>query len=168
MKAQLRVEAGPLTAVALLAVIGVLIALVLQHAYGYAPCPWCSLQRLIHLLIALLALVALALRRQRRLASALAAGIPVLALAGSAAALHQHSVAAASDSCALTLADRVMGSFRLPELWPMMFEATARCDEANLPWLGIPFALWSLGLFMVLLLIGLRAFRYRPPSMFLR
>jgi disulfide bond formation protein DsbB len=50
----------------------------------------------------------------------------------------------------------------------MMFEATARCDEANLPWLGIPFALWSLGLFMVLLLIGLRAFRYRPPSMFLR
>jgi disulfide bond formation protein DsbB len=61
-----------------------------------------------------------------------------------------------------------MGSFRLPELWPMMFEATARCDEANLPWLGIPFALWSLGLFMVLLLIGLRAFRYRPPSMFLR
>lgn len=168
MKAQLRVEAGPLIAVALLAIVGVLIALVLQHAHGYAPCPWCTLQRLIHLLIALLALVALALRRQRRLACTLAAGVPLLALAGSAAALYQQLVAAASDSCALTLADRVMGALRLPDLWPMMFEATARCDEANLPWLGIPFALWSLGLFAVLLLTALRAFRYRPPSMFLR
>ncbi len=169
MQAQFRVEAGPLLAVTILSASGVAVALFLQWAYAYAPCPWCTLQRLLYLLITLCALVGLALRRrQRGLACAAAGMVAVLALAGMAAALYQHRVAAVSDSCALTLADRLMGALLLPDLWPLMFEATARCDEANLPWLGLPFALWSLGLFAVLLLLALRAFRYRSPPMFLK
>jgi hypothetical protein len=31
-----------------------------------------------------------------------------------------------------------------------MFEATARCDEADRPWLGLPFSLWGAALFVVL------------------
>lgn len=49
-----------------------------------------------------------------------------------------------------------------------MFEARARCDEANLPWLGVPFAIWSLTLFIALALLGLRVFRSRPPTLFLK
>jgi disulfide bond formation protein DsbB len=73
----------------------------------------------------------------------------LLSVAGVATAIYQHVVAARSDSCALTLADRVIGGLRLVEFWPAMFEATARCDEANLPWLGVPFALWGALTFLI-------------------
>lgn len=164
----LRIARGPLVAVALLAFSAIGLALILQHAYGYAPCPWCTFQRLIFLLIGFLALVVLLFPRRARASVWIAAWIPVLALGGAAAAWHQHTVAAQSDSCALTLADRVMGALGLPELWPAMFEATARCDEANLPWLAVPFAIWSLLLYLVLTLLGVWAFRSRPHTLFLK
>jgi disulfide bond formation protein DsbB len=80
-------------------------------------------------------------------ASALAA---MLSLSGVAVALYQHQVAAQSASCNLTLADRIISTLGLADLWPAMFEATARCDEADRPWLGLPFSLWGAALFVVL------------------
>ena len=165
---RIRVVPIPLIAVAVLAFGAVALAWVLQHQFGYAPCPWCTFQRLLYLLIGALALLAAGVHRRGTLAIALGASVPLLALGGVLAAWHQHTVAAQSDSCALTLADRVLGALNLPDLLPTMFEATARCDEANLPWLGVPFALWSLALFCILALLSLRAFRLRPHTLFLK
>lgn len=168
MAIALRLDARALIAVAVIAWGAVALALLLQHGFGYEPCPWCTLQRLIYLLIGLAAALALLLRSARRFALATAALVPLAAIAGAFAAWHQHTVSARSDSCALTFADRFMGALWLPELWPAMFEARARCDEANLPWLGVPFALWSLAMFTLLAVLGLRAFRSRPPTLFLK
>ena len=74
----------------------------------------------------------------------------VLSLSGVAVALYQHQVAAQSASCNLTLADRIISTLGLADIWPAMFEATARCDEADRPWLGLPFSLWGAALFAVL------------------
>lgn len=164
----LRLDSRALSAVALLAFGAIALAVVLQHGFDYEPCPWCTLQRLIYLLIGLAAVLAMLLRRSRAVALAIAAIVPVASIAGAFAAWHQHSVAALSDSCALTFADRFMGALWLPDLWPAMFEARARCDEANLPWLGVPFALWSLAMFVLLAGLGLRAFRARPTTLFLK
>ena len=164
----LRLDSRMLGVVVLLSFGAILLALVLQHRFGYEPCPWCTLQRLIYVLIGLAAGGAILLRRSRRVALAMGAIVPAASITGGFAAWHQHSVAATSDSCALTFADRLMGALGLPELWPAMFEARARCDEANLPWLGVPFSIWSLVLFVLLAGLGFRAFRSRPPTLFLK
>ena len=139
-----------LAAVGLVAAGALVLAAYLQHVRGFEPCPWCVLQRLLVLLVALAAGIGALLPMgagQSRAASAVAAAL--LSVAGFATAIYQHVFAARSDSCALTLADRVIGGLRLAEFWPAMFEATARCDEANLPWLGVPFALWGALTFLI-------------------
>ena len=153
----------------LLAVVGMvgvgalLLAAFLQHARGFEPCPWCVLQRLVLLVVTAFAWLGVALAGR---APALGRGAGVLALVfslwGIAAALYQHFVAARSPSCALTLADRIVVGLGLPDLWPAMFEATARCDEADLPWLGVPFSLW--GALTFLIAAGACALAIRPGT----
>ena len=74
----------------------------------------------------------------------------LLALAGCgiAAALWQHFVAAASASCNLTLADRIVSGLQLDALMPDVFQATANCAEAAVDLFGIPYEFWSLALFV--------------------
>lgn len=64
-----------------------------------------------------------------------------------AAALWQHFVAARSDSCAVSLADRIVYGLHLDTLWPDVFFAGAGCANATANLLGVPFPLWSFGLF---------------------
>ncbi len=45
----------------------------------------------------------------------------------------------------------------LDELLPSVFKATAACDEANAPMLGIPYSLWSAALALILLACVVRA-----------
>jgi disulfide bond formation protein DsbB len=121
-------------------------ALVAQHQFGMQPCPWCILQRLLFITLAVLGLVAAALpvASLRRLLSAL--GLP-LAIGGGAAALWQHFVAAKSASCNLTLADKIVGFFGFDTRWPEVFEVRANCADAAVNILGVPFEFWSLALF---------------------
>lgn len=123
-------------------------ALVSQHVYDIQPCPWCVLQRLVFAVIGAAALVGLAWRAAAgaRVASALIAG---LALAGIATALWQHFVAAASASCALTFADRVMNATGLNERFPDLFMAYASCADAKIALAGVPYEFFSLALFVV-------------------
>jgi disulfide bond formation protein DsbB len=113
------------------------------------PCPWCTLQRLIFLLVALAASFAAAapspgLRRWL-------AGLGLaLSMAGGASALWQHFVAAASDSCKLTLADKILDRLGLFDLAPSVFAPQASCADAAVSLLGLPYALWSLALFLVM------------------
>ena len=134
--------------IALACVAAVAAALVSQHAFGMEPCPWCVLQRVIFLAIALACVIGLLWRNAvgRALAGTLAL---LLALAGIASALWQHFYAAVSPSCNLTLADKILNALSLPSLLPDVFSPRASCADAAVSLLGISYDLWGLALFVV-------------------
>lgn len=138
-----------LLAMAALCVGAVATALVSQHVFDMQPCPWCILQRVIYLAIALLCLIGAAWSQPtaRR-------GIGVLALllagCGAASALYQQLVASKTASCGLTFADTVISALGLNGVLPDLLRVTANCAEASVSLLGGPYAYWSLALFVVL------------------
>jgi len=136
-------------AIALIALAAVGAALVSQHAFGMEPCPWCVLQRLIFVGIALAALIGLAWRAA---AGRVVAGILVLllALAGIASAAWQHFYAAPSGSCNLTLADKIINGIGLDAMVPDVFAPRATCADAAVSLFGVPYDFWSLALFALL------------------
>ena len=144
-----------LSAVILGSLAAVAAALVSQHVMDMMPCAWCVLQRLIFVAMAAAALLGLLLpgRTGTRIGAMLAL---VLAVCGIAAALWLHFVAGASTSCAMSLADRVMGATGLDSRWPEVFAAYASCGDAKVTLLGLPYEFWSLGLFALLGLMALR------------
>lgn len=127
--------------------VSVALALLAQHKFGMEPCPWCILQRMIFIALAVLCPLAAAMPATlRRGLSALT--VP-LTLAGIGSALWQHFVAAKSSSCALTFADKVISFFGADTRWPKVFEVRASCADAAASILGVPFEFWSLALFAV-------------------
>ena len=139
---------GIALAIALASFGAVGAALVSQHVFDMQPCPWCILQRLVFVVIGAAALLALALPGLlRRL---LAGAVLLLAGAGSAAALYQHFVAAKSQSCNLTLADRIVSGLGLDSLLPAVFQVTASCADAAVNLAGVPYDVWSLALFVLI------------------
>jgi disulfide bond formation protein DsbB len=144
-----------LVLVALLAYAAVASAVVGQYQFNMQPCPWCTLQRFLFLVVGTLALLGAALPAPK-LRRVLAGLMAVVALSGASAAVWQHFVAAKSSSCKLTLADRIMQGLGLFDLAPDLFVPTASCADAAVNLLGIPYAIWSLGLFLLCALIGNR------------
>ena len=96
-----------LIALACFAAVGA--ALISQYRFDMQPCPWCTLQRLIFLIVGSFALLGV-LIPSNGVRRVLAFGGLLFALAGAGRALWQHLVAAKSDSCALTLADRIQAA----------------------------------------------------------
>lgn len=144
------------TLLAALAAVGA--ALISQHQFNMQPCPWCVLQRIIFLAMALGCLIGLVGRHW--LARCLAASLTlILAGCGIAAALWQHFVAAKSASCALTFADKVIIYGELDSYFPEIFAVRASCSEAATQLLGIPYEFWSLALYMVLAGMMVQTFR---------
>jgi protein dithiol:quinone oxidoreductase len=140
--------------VAIACTAAVVAALVSQHAFGMEPCPWCALQRTIFVAIALVCGLGLVFRHVGgRVAAAVLTLL--LALSGIAAALWQHYYAAASASCNLTLADRILNALQLPHLLPDVFAPRATCADAAVDLFGIPYDFWSLALFVLVGLVAL-------------
>ncbi len=145
---------------ALTGVAAVGAALVSQHVFGMEPCPYCVLQRVIFLAIAIAC--GLGLIWSNASGRRIAAGLGLLlGVGGIVTALYQHFVAAASASCNLTLADRIVGGMRLDSLWPDVFSARANCADAAVDLFGIPYEFWSLALFIALAAAMIRVLR-RP------
>ena len=143
----------PATVLALIALLcfgSVGLALVSQYQFDMQPCPWCTFQRLIFLLIGSFAVLGLVLSNGIR--RVLAAGGLMLAVCGMASALWQYFVAAKSDSCNLTLADRIMKALGLYDHAPQVFAPMASCAEASITLMGIPYAFWSLFVFLLVAL----------------
>jgi disulfide bond formation protein DsbB len=110
------------------------------------PCAWCVLQRLLTVLIAVLALIGAAgvARWRRGWRAGWAMSLAALAILGLIAAWYQQTVAAQALSCAWTWADRTLMASHLPDLWPAFFEPRANCAQASQErLLGLPWALWS-------------------------
>ncbi len=144
-----------LIGIVVLSLLAVAAALVTQHVYDMQPCPWCVLQRLIFVAIAIAALLGLAWRSALgQTLSALA--IVALSVCGVAAALWQHFVAAASSSCNQTLADRIISGLRLDAVLPEIFQARANCADAAVKLLGMSYEFWSLALFMLMAIVAMR------------
>lgn len=148
-------QRSALVALALLCLVAVGAALVSQHVFDMQPCPWCILQRVIFVLIAGLLLLGAFLPGRFAFV-----GLAVLAaLAGIAAALYQHFVAAKSTSCNLTLADKIVSGIGLDKLLPPVFEVRASCADAAVDLLHLPYEFWSLGLYVVLAVMAIWALR---------
>ena len=138
-------------------------ALVTQHAFDMQPCPWCILQRVIFVAIALTAMFGLMGLKLRLPIAYRGSAIlmTALSLGGIVAALWQHFVAAASASCDLTLADRIVSGLGVDVLWPQVFAPYASCAEAKATLLGIPYQFYSLTLFVALGMVAVTLLRQR-------
>jgi disulfide bond formation protein DsbB len=147
-------QRGWLVAIAVLCLGAVGAALFTQYAWDMLPCPWCILQRLLFVVIAILALAG-AFLPGRIVFAGLAA---LTAFGGIAAALYQHFVAAKSTSCNLTLADKIVGATGLDRALPYVFEVKASCADAAVNLGGMPYEFWSLGLFVVVVVLVLASF----------
>jgi disulfide bond formation protein DsbB len=91
-----------------------------------------------------------------------------LALAGVAAAAWQSFGPVDAAGCSLTLADRIVQATTLDIRLPFLFSATANCDEANVPLLGIPFAVWSMLTFAIIALLMMIASKSTSTSTLFR
>ena len=133
-------------------VAGVAAALLAQYRFAMRPCPWCIVQRLVYVVIAVVCIVGAPGRwpRPAALLTVLWAGL------GIASAVWQHLVAAKQFSCDLTAADRVITALRLEAIAPWLFQVTASCAEAAVSLAGGPFEYWSLALYA---LVGAAALR---------
>ena len=113
------------------------------------PCAWCVFQRLIYLVLAVIA--ALGATSQGLIARLTCAMLSLsLAVAGVLAAWFQAQVASQSFSCAQTLADLLMTQTGLETAIPALFGIYASCMEARVKVFGLEYAYWSLLLFVVL------------------
>lgn len=149
-----------LALIALASVGAVGFALFAQYQLNMQPCPWCILQRVLFLLIALLAgLGALVGARPVTVLASLL--IVASAAGGAASAWYQHFVAAKTASCNLTLADRIVSSIHLDTALPAAFEVRASCADAASNLIGVPFEFWSLALYVVLAVAALWCLRAR-------
>jgi protein dithiol:quinone oxidoreductase len=135
-----------LTAIAFVSFAAVGAALLSQHLLGLLPCAWCIFQRLLFIVICVVATLGAALggRVARRISLIL---VMLVSLVGIAAAWHQWTVASQSLSCDQTLADRLVVGSGLDAAMPWLFGIYANCMDAAVSILGLDFAVWSLVLY---------------------
>ena len=146
-----------LTAIGVLALGAVGLAALAQYAFDMQPCPWCVLQRLIYIVVGVLALLAAVLSG---LARRLVIGLALLGtLGGVASALWQQLHAVNENSCDLSLAERIITALHLDSLVPQLFIAYASCADAAVSVLRIPFAVWSCAMYAILSLLLLWTLR---------
>jgi len=156
VRIRLRV-AHVLAGVAGVAFTALAVALVAQYEFDMQPCPWCVLQRLICIVVGVLAAVGAVSGGIVRRA---AVGLATLgSLAGAAAALWQQFFAASENSCDISLAGRIVSGWLRLDRLSDIFVAYASCGDAAVSVLGVPFAIWSCLQF--LMLAGLSAWSLR-------
>ncbi len=156
MRIQLRLP-HILLAIGLVALGAVGVALIAQYKFDMQPCPWCVLQRVIYIVVGVLALLGAALSG---LARRLVVGLAFLGtLSGIATALYTQLHAVNEASCDLSLADRIVAKLQLDRMLPQVFEARSSCADAAVSILGVPFTVWSCILYVILALLLLWSLR---------
>ncbi|MCX8146085.1 MAG: disulfide bond formation protein B [Azovibrio sp.] len=117
----------------------------LQEWYRLNPCPLCIFQRLLYLLLAVVALLGAALPRAQRGASL---GVAALAVAGLATAAYQSLMQAFPDvvsECSYVdpgPIERLVDWLGMQ--YPPLFMATGFCGSREWEFLGLSMANWSL------------------------
>ena len=127
----------------------VALGLELQQLYRLAPCPFCIFQRLLYIVIGLVALLGLVLPVGRLLWAAL---IAALAAGGAAVAGYQSWMQAfphLATECGYsdpTLIERLVDWLGMQ--WPGLFLATGFCTSREWEFLGLSMANWSFLVFV--------------------
>jgi len=127
----------------------VAVGLELQQMYRLAPCPFCIFQRLLYIVIGLVALLGLVLPVGRLLWAAL---IAALAAGGAAVAGYQSWMQAfphLATECGYsdpTLIERLVDWLGMQ--WPGLFLATGFCTSREWEFLGLSMANWSFLVFV--------------------
>ncbi len=154
-----------LIAIVCLAAVG--FALFSQYVLDMQPCAWCVFQRLIFLVIAGICLLA-NLFRSGFLQKFFAFTTFALSVGGILSAWYQYSVAANMFSCDMTFADQFMAKWTgLDGMVPWLFGIYSSCMDAKVDLLGIEYALWALGLFVVIAVMALIVlFKHEPREIF--
>lgn len=142
-----------LISVACLAIVGG--ALYLQHVKDLEPCPWCIVQRLGFLLIALIALVG-ALARPSGGGVTVFAGLGgLVAAAGIAAAgyhIYLQSDEARANACVGSVVEKLLDTSRIGKWIPPLLQYDGPCTLKPWALLGLSIPEWSLVGFVVMLL----------------
>jgi disulfide bond formation protein DsbB len=145
-------------AIGIACALALLMALVLQFAFGFAPCNLCLWERWPYLVAAAAAVGALIVDTPR---AALAA-IAVILLGGTAlAAYHvgvEQGVFALPESCAAPARAQ-----SIEQLRQMLIEAPPRCDQVTAQFLGLSLATWNLVLSAALTLVAAFGFAWTRP-----
>lgn len=142
--------------VACLALLG--FALYLQHVKGLDPCPWCVVQRLGFMLIALIALIG-ALHRPG-IAGVVAYSLLGLAasLAGIAAGAYHvwlQSDPVRAAKCVGSPVERILDALQLGRIAPPLLQYDGPCTLKPWSLLGLSIPEWSLAWFVLFALVFL-------------
>jgi len=144
-------------------------ALILQHLQGQAPCPLCILQREGFLLFGLIALAAAVHNPARRGAAIYAAGTALAALSGLGVAIwHVWTLHHPKFGCGIDVMEEFVNDLPTAKLLPFMFRASGDCSARHDPIFGLQVPEWSLVWFSLLLVsavfFAVKWRRARPAS----
>lgn len=150
-----------LISLSLVCVSAVAFAVFSQQVWDMRPCPWCIIQRMLFITIAIIAVIGAVLARTRRSSQTFRrpriaywpwVAIALLAAFGAGSAIYQNLVAANQASCSISHAQSFVMATGLDELLPSLFLVTGSCaDAATAKLLGIPYELASAALFAVII-----------------
>ncbi len=141
------------------------VALYLQHVTHLDPCPWCVVQRILFVLIGLIALAG-ALHRPRAFGlTAYAIVIGLLSMSGIAAATYHinlQSNPARAAQCAGSIVERLLDLSGLGNMIPPLFQYDGPCTLKPWSMLGLSIPEWSLvGFVLILIAMAVALLRRR-------
>ncbi len=119
---------------------------VLAQTMNLAACPLCVLQRMLYLLLALEAALALSMARASAVRRLMALAMAATAFTGAWIAAYQTWLQRFAKGVSCT-ADQPWWEHFVNwagAQWPLLFEASGLCSEASWKFLGLSIAEWSL------------------------
>lgn len=131
------------------------IALGHQHYFGVPPCAWCVFQRLVYIVIAFWFILAIILPKYAKFIYKLALATNVIGVW----AVYHHIKESQSTFCDFSLAQKIMDFTKLAKILPQVFKTYSFCNESNVLFLHIPYAIWSAILFSVLTIISVVCYK---------
>ena len=151
--------------VALVALVAMLVALYLQHYQGLEPCPLCVFQRVAVIGVGVMALIA-AVHGPQAWGQRVYAGVMALsAVAGVVVAGRhvwlQHLPADQVPSCGPGL-DFWIAALPWQQVVQQVFQGSGECAKVDWTLLGLSLPMWTLMLFVGLLLAALVQLVRRP------
>ncbi len=136
--------------------------LYLQHQLNLDPCPWCVAQRIVMVVLAIVALGA-ALHRPRRNGARTYWGVlAVLAACGVAAAgyhIYLQSDSERAMKCAGSMIERLLDQSRLGNLAPWLFQYDGPCTLKPWSFLGLSIPELAAVAFVLIFAIAVRGLR---------
>jgi disulfide bond formation protein DsbB len=151
--------------IALVALVAMLVALYLQHYQGLEPCPLCVFQRVAVIGVGVMALIA-AVHGPQAWGQRVYAGVMALsAVAGVVVAGRhvwlQHLPADQVPSCGPGL-DFWIAALPWQQVVQQVFQGSGECAKVDWTLLGLSLPMWTLMLFVGLLLAALMQLVRRP------